>query len=325
MLRRMFGGAAAMAAACVSGALFATPALAGLGQPSDGQMGLQLAATGSMEEISVLYDIVNYVIIAIALFVLLLMLYVMFRFSERKNPTPTRTTHNTALEVAWTIIPILILVGISIPSFRLLYDQYSFPKPDLTVKAIGSAWAWDHEYLDHKFTVSSNMIGDEDVLKEKLGEDAFNEKYGALEGAERNNAVYINSKPVWKERNEPRRLTVDNDIVMPVNKVVHLLVTSTDVIHQWTIPSFGVKMQAVPGRTAAVWFQPNKTGTFHGQCSVLCGKLHSAMPITVRVVEQPVYDGWVAALKAKDRKKAKEILKSAAASNAARQAVAQSP
>ena len=165
------------------------------------------------------------------------------------------------------------------------------------MKAIGSAWAWDHEYLDQKFTVSSNMIGDEDVLKEKLGEDAFNEKYGALEGAARHNAVYINSKPMWKERNEPRRLTVDNDIVLPVNKVVHMLVTSTDVIHQWTIPSFGVKMQAVPGRTAAVWFQPNKTGTFRGQCSVLCGKLHSAMPIAVRVVEQPIYDGWVAALK----------------------------
>ncbi|MFN0218764.1 MAG: cytochrome c oxidase subunit II [Hyphomicrobium sp.] len=323
MLRRMFGAAAAMAAACLTAAFSSVaPALAGLGRPTDGQLGLQLPASASMEELSHLYDVVNYVIIAIAIFVLLLMLYVMYRFSEKNNPTPSRTTHNTTLEVAWTIIPILILVGISIPSFRLLYDQYSFPKPDLTLKATGNAWYWDHEYLDAKFTVSSNIINDEDVIKEKIGDEAFAEKYGALGGAPLHTALYEDSKTIWAERNQIRRLTVDNEVVVPVNKVVHLLVTSNDVIHSWTIPSFGVKMQAVPGRTAAVWFAPNKTGEFHGQCSVLCGKLHSAMPITVRVVEQPVYDAWVAAMQAKDRKKAKEILKSDAAGATAKPALA---
>ena len=324
MLRRTYRAAAATAAACLLAAFSgAAPALAGLGKPSDGQMGLQLPGTEQMRELTSLYDAVNLVIIAIGIFVAILMLYAMFRFSEKRNPTPTRTTHNTLLEVAWTIIPILILVGISIPSFRLLYVQYSFPKPDLTIKATGNAWFWDHEYLDQKFTVSSNVIGDEEVVKEKIGEEVFAEKYGALEGVARNVALYDAAKPIWVERNQERKLTVDNDIVMPVNKVVHVLITSNDVIHSWTIPSFGVKMQAVPGRTGAVWFKPDKTGTFHGQCSVLCGKLHSAMPITVRVVEQATYDAWVAALQAKDRKKAKEILNTAAASDASKQSVAQ--
>ncbi len=319
MLRRLFSAAAIRAAALLAPALAVaastTSAYARVGAPTDGEMGLQLPATDLMEKLHNVYDVVNIVIIAIAIFVLILMLYVMYRFSEKKNPTPSRTTHNTLLEVAWTVIPIMILAGISIPSFRLLYDQYSFPKPDITVKAVGQAWAWDHEYVDNGFTVSSNVISDEDVLKEKLGDATFSEKYGALEGVERNRALYEDSGALWLERNELRKLTVDNDIAVPVNKVVHLLVTSQDVIHSWTIPAFGVKMQAVPGRTAAVWFKANTVGTFHGQCSVLCGKLHSAMPITVRVVEQPVYDAWVAALTAKDRKKAKEILKADAALN----------
>lgn len=322
MLRRMLGVTALMAAAFVTAAFAGlAPAFAGLGQPSPGQMGLQLPATSIMEHISSLYDAVNLVIIVIAIFVLILMLYVMYRFSEKNNPTPSRTTHNTFLEVAWTIIPILILVGISIPSFRLLYEQYSFPKPDLTIKATGNAWFWEHEYLDDKVTITSNMVTDEDVLTAKLGEKAFAEKYSNLEGTARHRATYEDSLPIWEERKQPRRLTVDQEVALPVGKVVHLLVTANDVIHSWTIPSFGAKMQAVPGRTAAVWFKPDKTGTFHGQCSVLCGKLHSAMPITVRVVEQPVYDAWMAALKAKDKKKAQEILK-ADAERATNQSVA---
>lgn len=277
-----------------------------------------------MDELLGLHDAINLIIIVIALFVLILMVYVMFRFRESKNPTPSRTTHNTMLEVAWTIVPILILVGIAIPSFRLLYNQYSFPPPDLTIKATGNTWFWDHEYLDQKVTLTSNVITDDDVLKRKLGDDAFNQKYGALEGVERHAVLYKDSIEAWKEYNEPRKLAVDQEIAVPVNKVVHLLVTSNDVIHSWTIPSFGVKMQAVPGRTSAVWFQPTKTGIFYGQCSVLCGKLHSAMPIAVRVVEQPVYDSWMAALQAKDKKKAAEILKAEAdRQRAAQAAVAQ--
>ena len=276
-----------------------------------------------MEEISSLYDKVNYLIIAITLFVLGLMLYVMFRFRESANPTPTRTTHNTFLEVAWTIIPIFILVAMAIPSFKLLYFQYSFPKPDLTIKATGNAWFWEHEYLDQKITLTSNMITDEDVVKAKIGPDAFKAKYSKLDGNALNLALYAEAKPIWAERKELRQLTVDQEIAVPVNKVVHVLVTSNDVIHSWTVPSFGVKMQAVPGRTAAVWFKATQTGLFHGQCSVLCGKAHSGMPISVRVVSQETYDAWMAALKAKDKKKANELLKAEDSNGASTKTLAQ--
>ena len=324
MLRRINGTIACAIVAglvmCLTGAV---PALAGLGQPSDGQLGLQMPATPVMEEISSLYDKVNYLIIAITLFVLGLMLYVMFRFRESANPTPTRTTHNTFLEVAWTIIPIFILVAMAIPSFKLLYFQYSFPKPDLTIKATGNAWFWEHEYLDQKITLASTMLRDEDVLKAKLGDKDFKAKYpDSLEGIARNKATHADAAAVWEERKELRQLTVDQEIAVPVNKVVHMLVTATDVIHSWTIPSFGVKMQAVPGRTAAVWFKPTVTGVFRGQCSVLCGKFHSGMPIVIRVLPQEKYDAWMAALKAKDKKKANEILKAETSGDASK-AVAQ--
>ena len=324
MLRRINGTIACAIVAglvmCLTGAV---PALAGLGQPSDGQLGLQIPATPVMEEISSLYDKVNYLIIAITLFVLGLMLYVMFRFRESANPTPTRTTHNTFLEVAWTIIPIFILVAMAIPSFKLLYFQYSFPKPDLTIKATGNAWFWEHEYLDQKITLTSNMITDEDVVKAKIGPDAFKAKYSKLDGNALNLALYAEAKPIWAERKELRQLTVDQEIAVPVNKVVHVLVTSNDVIHSWTVPSFGVKMQAVPGRTAAVWFKATQTGLFHGQCSVLCGKAHSGMPISVRVVSQETYDAWMAALKAKDKKKANELLKAEDSNGASTKTLAQ--
>lgn len=313
MVGRMFGAAAVVVACCALAFLGATSVFAdALGQPENGQLGLQLAGSTEMEHLRGVYDLVNIIIIAIAIFVLLLMLYVMYRFSESRNPTPSRTTHNTALEVAWTIIPILVLVGIAIPSFRLLYDQYSFPKPDLTIKATGMSWAWEHEYLDQDVSVSSYIVSDEDVLRAKMGDDAFDEKFADLSGAARSSALYEASKSVWEERGQPRKLTVDSAIAVPVNKVVHLLVTSADVIHSWTIPSFGVKQQAVPGRTAAVWFKPTKVGTFYGQCSVLCGKLHSAMPIKVQVVQQDVYDRWLAAQLEGESEKANEILNAAA-------------
>jgi len=320
----MFGAVAVLAAACLAVALGGlTPAMAGLGQPTDGQLGLQLSATPIMDQITSLFHIVNIIITIIVLFVLALMIWVMYRFNEKNNPTPSRTTHNTFLEVAWTIVPILILVGISIPSFHLLFNQYTFPKPDLTIKATGNAWFWEHEYVDDKVTITSNIVNDEDVLRAKIGDEAYDKKYGSLEGAELHNALYQDSLPVWNEDKKLRRLTVDQEIAVPVNAVVDVLVTSNDVIHSWTIPSFGVKMQAVPGRTSAVWFKATKIGSYHGQCSVLCGKLHSAMPIVIRVVDQPVYDAWMAALKAKDKKKAQQILDADTASRVVFQSVAQ--
>ncbi|MGO4684675.1 cytochrome c oxidase subunit II [Hyphomicrobium sp. 2TAF46] len=324
MSNRMFGAVAIMAAACLAIALGGlSPAMAGLGQPTNGELGLQLPATPIMGQIFDLFHVVNTIITVIVLFVLVLMVYVMYRFNEKRNPTPSRTSHNTMLEVAWTILPILILVGISIPSFHLLFNQYNFPKPDLTIKATGNAWFWEHEYVDDKVTITSNIVNDEDILRAKIGDEAYDKQFGSLQGAQLHSALYNASIPLWNEEKKLRRLTVDQEIAVPVNKVVDVLVTSNDVIHSWTIPSFGVKMQAVPGRVAATWFKATKVGSYHGQCAVLCGKLHSAMPITVRVVDQPVYDAWIAAVKAKDKKKAQQILDEDTASKVDFQSVAE--
>ena len=295
-------------------ALAATAALAGAGQPSPNQINLQTPVTEVAVAIGSFYNIVNVIIIAITIFVLLLMIYVMVRFSAKNNPTPTRTTHNAMLEVAWTVIPILILIGIAVPSFKLLYLQYSYPRPDVTIKAIGNAWFWEHEYPDAGVKVTSNMVGDDDLLKAKLGKDEFDRRYSKLEGLVKIRMMQSDAAPLWAENGgkQVRQLSVDNEIAVPVNKVVHLLVTSNDVIHSWTIPSFGAKAQAVPGRIVATWFRPTQTGVYYGQCSVLCGEAHSGMPIAVRVVTDAAYSDWLAAAKAKDWKKARGVLQAAA-------------
>lgn len=295
----------------------------GLGQSLPGQMGLQEAATEVAREIHLFYDFTNIIIIAIAVFVLLLMLYVMFRFSETSNPTPSKTTHNTVLEVAWTVIPILILVSIAIPSFKLLMLQYTYPKPDLTIKAVGNAWFWEHQYPDQGgFVITSNMLTDKAVMEAKLGKDEYKKRYGGLEGTALSKALYDDSQAVWNELKKPRQLAVDNEIVVPVNKVVHVLTTSNDVIHNWTIPSFGSKLDAVPGRVAATWFRAEKEGMFYGQCSELCGLNHAYMPIAVRVVSESVFSEWAGAMKAKDKKKAREILDKVALEQDGRKTVA---
>jgi len=286
-------------ALCVFSALLMMPAAAvannGIGQPMPGQIGLQQAATPIAREIHQVYDLVNVIIIAITIFVLALLLYIFVRFNEKSNPTPSTTTHHTVLEVAWTVLPILILVMIAIPSFKLLMHQYDYPKPDLTIKAIGNAWFWEHEYPDYgNFTITTNMLDDEGrAAREQKGIPA------------------------------PRLLAVDNEIVVPVNKVVHVLVTSNDVIHNWTMQSFGSKIDAVPGRLTSTWFQAEKEGIFYGQCSELCGLNHAFMPIGVRVVSEAVFGEWVAAMQAKDKKKAREILDKVAVEQAAAAKVAQ--
>lgn len=267
-------------------ALLTAPAIAGSGQPSPKQLTFQEAVTPIAEEIHWVHDFVNVIIALITLFVMLLLLYVMWRFSEKRNPVPSRTTHNTTLEVLWTVVPVLILLVIAIPSFKLLYAQYTYPPPDLTVKAIGHAWNWTHEYPDQKISVDSVMLQDDEreaVIKSGMPADQV-----------------------------PRNLAVDNEVLVPVNKVVHMLITSSDVIHAWTIPSFGSKVDAVPGRITATWFKADKEGLYFGQCSELCGKDHAFMPIAIRVVKEQVFNDWVAALKARDRKKAKEIIRNAA-------------
>ncbi len=282
LLKRMGAGLAPL----LAGGLVAMPALAGSGQPSPRQIGFQDAATPVAHDIHAFHDYVNVIIFLITAFVLALLVYVMWRFSEKRNPTPSRTTHNTMVEVLWTVIPVLILVSIAIPSFKLLYFQYTYPPPDLTIKAIAHTWNWTHEYPDQGITVDSVM----------------------LQNAERQEAI----KSGIPADQVPRNLAVDNEILVPVNKVVHVLVTSTDVIHNWTIPSFGSKVDAVPGRITATWFKAEREGIYFGQCSELCGKDHAFMPIAVRVVKDQVFKDWAAALKARDRRKAKEIIRNAA-------------
>ncbi len=291
----------------------AAGAMAGLGQPSDRQMGMQEAATEVALSINQFHDFVNLIIIAITVFVMILLVVVMVRFNERANPVPSRTTHHTGLEVAWTVLPVLILVVIAVPSFKLLYLQHSYPKPDLTIKAIGNAWYWEHEYPDHDgFKVTSNMVRDEDVLKAELGQAEFDKRYKGLDGLALIRRQHADAAPLYKKRNLVRMLSVDNEIAVPENKVVHVLVTATDVIHNWTVPSFGSKIDAVPGRVTATWFKATKRGMYYGQCSELCGKDHSAMPIAVRVVSQADFDAWSGALKAakgeRDSGKRRELI-----------------
>lgn len=298
ILQRIWSVPVAIAAALGIWMFSAVAVMAGVGQPSDRQMGLQDPVTEVAAEISRFHDVVNTIIIAITIFVMILLVIVMVRFNERANPTPSRTTHHTGLEIAWTVIPILILVVIAIPSFKLLYLQYSYPKPDLTIKAIGNAWYWEHEYPDHDaFKVTSNMIRDEDVLKAELGEAEFDKRYKGLEGLALGKRLYADAVPLYKKRNQVRQLSVDNEIAVPENKVVHVLVTATDVIHNWTIPSFGSKVDAVPGRITATWFRATRRGLYFGQCSELCGKDHASMPIAVRVVSQADFDAWSGALR----------------------------
>jgi cytochrome c oxidase subunit II len=278
--------------AALGATVLIAPALAGSGQPSPRQITFQDAVTPVAEDIHSFHDYVNVIIFLITAFVMVLMLYVMWRFNEKRNPTPSRTTHNTLIEVLWTVVPVLILVVIAIPSFKLLYFQYTYPPPDLTIKAIAHTWNWTHEFPDQGFSVDSVMLREQN--------------------AEGKNELEESIKSGIPADQVPRNLAVDNDILVPVNKVVHVLVTSTDVIHNWTIPSFGSKVDAVPGRVTATWFKATKEGIYFGQCSELCGKDHAFMPIAVRVVKEQVFNDWAAALKARDRRKAKDIIRAAA-------------
>ena len=238
----------------------AIPGLAAAAQPQPWQMDFQEPATPLMEQIVSFHDVLLIIITLISLFVLGLLAYVAVKFNEKSNPNPSRTTHNTTIEVLWTLIPVLILVVIAVPSFKLLYKADVIPKVDMTIKATGHQWYWNYEYVDHgKFSFDANMVAEED-LKE----------------------------------GQPRLLETDNRVVVPANSVIRLQVTAADVLHSWTIPAFGQKIDAVPGRLNEIWFGPIKNeGVYYGQCSELCGTRHSFMPITVEVVSREKFDVWV--------------------------------
>jgi cytochrome c oxidase subunit 2 len=254
---------AAMAGAAL--AFAATNAWAAGGEPKPWQIDFQPAASPVMENIEDFHRLLVWIITAISLFVLALLVWIMIRYNRRSNPTPSKTEHNTLLEVVWTVVPVIILVIIAIPSFKLLYYEADIPKPDLTINAIGKQWFWSYQYPTQKFQFDSLGLSDADALK----------------------------------RNEPRLLGVDNIIVVPVNKVVKVVTTGADVIHSWALPAFGVKMDAVPGRLNETWFKATQTGTFYGECSELCGARHAFMPIEVKVVSQPDFDAWLAGAKKK--------------------------
>jgi cytochrome c oxidase subunit 2 len=226
-------------------------AWAGLGQPSPWELGFQQSATPVMDDVVWFHDFLLWVIAAIALFVLVLLVIVMLRFNARANPVPSRTTHNTAIEVIWTVVPVLILVAVAVPSFRLLFYQLKIPPADVTVKVTGKQWFWSYSYPDSKFEFDSLMLQDKD-----------------------------------RKPGQPRLLAVDNEMVVPVNKVVKVLVTGADVIHSFAVPSFGIKIDAIPGRLNETWFKAEREGMYYGQCSQLCGRDHAFMPIAVHVVSE---------------------------------------
>jgi len=240
-------------------------ASAGLGQPSPWETGLQEAGTPVMQDLIWFHDLLLYVITIITAFVLALLAVIVVRFNRRANPNPSRTTHNTLLEVAWTVIPVCILVFIAIPSFRLLFFEQNIPPADVTVKATGKQWFWSYGYPDQgKFEFDSLMLDDKD-----------------------------------RKADQPRLLSVDNEMVVPVDKVIRVQVTGADVIHSFAVPSFGIKIDAIPGRLNETWFKATREGMYYGQCSELCGKNHAFMPIAVRVVSEKEFTAWVEEAKKK--------------------------
>ena len=231
------------------------------------QKGFQPAVTTVMEDVNEFHDLLLIVITLITVFVLALLIYTMWKFSAKRNPVPSTTTHHATLEMAWTIVPVIILVVIAVPSFKLLYKADVIPKADLTIKATGNQWNWGYEYPDHgKFAFVASIVQDADLAK----------------WAKENNV-----------KNPKRLLEADAEVVVPVNTTVRVQVTSNDVLHAWAVPAFGVKIDAVPGRLNQTWFNVNKVGTYYGQCSELCGQLHGFMPIKVKVVSKAAFANWV--------------------------------
>ena len=247
-----------IAAAVAAATLVPAAAMAGLGQPSPWQLGFQQSASPIMDTITWFHDFLLYIITAITVFVLALIIIIAVKFNARANPVPSKTTHNTLLEVAWTVIPVVILVAIAVPSFRLLFAQLTIPPADVTIKATGKQWFWTYDYPDNGFGFDSLMLQDKD-----------------------------------RKPDQPRLLAVDNEVVVPVNKVVRVQVIGADVIHAFAVPSFGIKIDAVPGRLNETWFRATREGVYYGQCSELCGKDHAYMPITVRVVNDRDYAAWL--------------------------------
>jgi len=229
------------------------------------QLGLQASASPVKEQLTDFHDLLLVIITGITLLVLALLVYVIVRFNSKANPTPTRTSHNTILEVAWTVVPVLILVVIAVPSFKLLYYVDKTENADMTLKIVGHQWYWEYQYPDHgDITFSSNMIPEEEI-----------------------------------QPGQHRLLEVDNRIVLPVDSNIRILVTAGDVLHSWAMPSLGIKKDAVPGRTNETWARIDREGVFYGQCSEICGTNHGYMPIAIEAVSKERFAKWVEEAKTK--------------------------
>jgi cytochrome c oxidase subunit 2 len=238
------------------------------GVAKDYGIDLQNPVTEVAKDVYSMHAFVTIIMAIITLFVLGLIIWVCYKYSASKNKNPSKTVHNTLIEILWTAIPVLILVVIAVPSFKLLYKQDIIPEPDLTIKAIGYQWFWGYEYPDNgNFTYEAFMLQSEEELEE--------------------------DKPF------KRMLTTDTKVVVPVNKIIRMQVTAADVLHSWAIPAFGVKTDAVPGRLNETWFKAEKTGIYYGMCSELCGVNHQSMPIEIHVVTQEKFDIWVEEAKTK--------------------------
>jgi len=274
---------ASLVTGLTSGAALAQQALEIIGQPVDGAMGFQPPGTPGARDVFWLDGMILYIITTIVIFVTLLLAFVILRFNKRANPTPARFTHNSPVEVAWTVVPIVILVFIGAFSLPVLFKDQEIPVGDVTIKATGVQWAWSYEYVDEGIAFDSYMIG-----SPSLGGD--NMLTPEIE-AELVAAGYTK---------EQFLLATDTALVVPVGKTIVVQVTGADVIHSWKVPAFGVMQDGVPGRIAALHFTPDREGIYFGQCSELCGQMHAYMPITVKVVSEAAYAEWLVKAKAGD-------------------------
>ncbi len=239
-------------------AFFGMAATAEAAQPTPWQMGFQPAASPVMDQLNDFHNLLLVIIVAIAVFVLLLMAFIFLRFNKRANPVPSRTSHHTLIEVFWTVIPIVVLIVIAIPSFRVLYYMDRTPNAELTLKVIGHQWYWTYEYPDHDVAFDAIMIPDDELQPGQL-----------------------------------RLLETDNRVVLPVDTRIRLLFTADDVLHAWAVPAFGVKLDTVPGRLNEAWVEITREGVYYGQCSELCGVNHGLMPITVEAVSKARFAVWL--------------------------------
>ena len=282
LLTTLNGMATGIAASLLSGAAFAQ-GLEIVGQPVAKGVGFQPEGTELARDLFGLDHMILYIITAITIFVTGLLIYVLVRYNKRANPTPSRFSHYTPIEIAWTVVPILILIVIGSFSLPVLFKQQTIPEGDVTIKVTGNQWYWSYEYVDDGVAFDSYMIGSPatggmNMLTPEVEKQLVDAGYSK----------------------EQFLLATDTAVVVPVGKTIVMQVTAADVIHSWKIPAFGVMQDGVPGRLAQLWFKPEREGIFFGQCSELCGQMHAYMPITVKVVSEAAYAAWLEKAKTGD-------------------------